>query len=79
MLTEVQRQLVTAYEELAISRAASNTIMAAVASVCAEYGVDDNVLAAVNERARRAVAHLLPALVASLTDSAKQAIHRNED
>ena len=72
MRTEVQQQLIAAYEELAMSRAACNCAMAAIASVCAEYGLDENVLNAVNERARRAVVRQLPALVGALTEMAKQ-------
>jgi hypothetical protein len=72
MRTEVQNQLITAYEELAISRAACTAVMAALASVCAEYGLDENVLNALNERARRAVIRQLPAVAGSLIDMAKQ-------
>ena|SRR5437763_1648206 len=74
MLTEAQRQLVTIYEELAIKRAACTTAMAAVASVCAEYGLDENVLGAVNERARRAVIQQLGTVAGALLEQAKQGI-----
>ena len=74
MRTEVQNQLITAYEELAIKRATCGIVMAAVASVCAEYGIDDNVLNAVNERARRAVIQQLRTVDGPLAVQAQQAI-----
>jgi hypothetical protein len=76
MRTEVQTQLISAYEELAISRAAANSVMAALASVCAEYGLDENVLNAVNERARRAVIQRLPAVAGMLLEQAQQVLDK---
>jgi hypothetical protein len=72
MRTEIQQQLIAAYEDLAISRAACNSVMAGLAAVCLEYGIDETVLNVVNERARRAVARQLPAVVGSLTEMAKE-------
>lgn len=72
MRTEQQERLITAYEELAVKRATCNIVMAALASVCAEYGLDENVLGAVNERARRTVADRLRAAASALLEQAKQ-------
>ncbi len=75
MRTEVQTQLITAYEELAISRAACNAAMTALAGVCVEYGIDDIVLGAVNERAKRAVIQQLGTVAGVLLEQARQTIN----
>lgn len=65
MMNEAQKNLVACYEELAITRAAANVALLGVAATCREYGIEDAVLAAVDERARRLVMKALPGIVSN--------------